>query len=177
MRNEQSGGGRVLQPDSAEIPVYVAAGSNVEPREKLRFALDALSERFGPLQVSQAYRNTAVGFSGDDFINLVVGFKTSLAVDELLSVLHEIENRCGRTRSAPKFGPRSMDLDVLLYGDSICSTPPLTLPRPDLVKRAYMLQPMAELAPQLEHPLLHKTFATLWREFDQTAHVMQPVEL
>lgn len=159
------------------LEVYVAAGSNVEPRTKLRLALNALQQRFGPLKVSPAYQNEAVGFSGDDFINLVVGFETQLELADILPILHEIENRCGRPRHAPKFAPRAMDLDLLLYGDLVCDTPAATLPRPDLIKRAYMLRPMAEIAPQLKHPVLGKTFSALWQEFDQAAHPMTAVEL
>ncbi len=157
--------------------VYVAAGSNIQPELNLRSALSALKRRVGDVRVSRAYRNKAVGFDGPDFINLVIGFETELTLTEVLSVLQAVEGLCGRPRKAPKFEPRSMDLDLLLYGDMVCATHAITLPRPDLIKRAYMLGPLAELAPTLVHPTLKQSMADLWKGFDQGSHAMQPVEI
>ena len=157
--------------------VLVAAGSNVEPEAHLRRALDALHDEFAPLRVSRAYRNAAVGFAGADFINLVVGFDTGRGVDQVLERLHAAEAACGRERHAPKWAPRAMDLDVLLYGDLVCERPGLILPRPDLVKRPYMLGPAAEIAPDVVHPTLGSTLGELWQRFDREAHAMRPVDL
>jgi 2-amino-4-hydroxy-6-hydroxymethyldihydropteridine diphosphokinase len=159
-------------------PVYVAAGSNVAPRENLRRALDVLDRHFATLTVSRAYANAAVGFEGDDFINLVVGFRTRLTVREVIERLHEAEAACGREREAPKWAPRTMDLDILLYGDAVCTEPGLTLPRPDLLRRPYMLGPAAEIAPAVVHPLEHRTLGELWRDMQATqSHEMRAVEL
>jgi len=157
--------------------VYVAAGSNVEPVANLRRALEVLEAHFTPLRLSRAYRNTAVGFTGDDFVNLVLGFETPLAVEAVLERLYEAEAACGRERHAPKWAPRTMDLDMLLYGKLVSERPGLVLPRPDLVRRPYMLGPMAELAPDLRHPTLGLTIGELWQRFDRSAHAMQVVEL
>lgn len=158
--------------------VYVAAGSNVEPIANLRRALDALSRHFAPLRLSGTYRNRAVGFAGDDFLNLVIGFDTALDVRAVLERLHEAEAACGRARAAPKWAPRAMDLDILLYGDRVCEEPGLVLPRPDLLRRPYMLGPLAELAPRLRHPVAGRTLAELWREMEaREGHGMQPVDL
>ena len=157
--------------------VYVAAGSNVEPVANLRRALDALDAHFAPLRLSRAYRNAAVGFAGEDFVNLVLGFETTLDVDRVVEHLHDAEAACGRERDAPKWAPRAIDLDMLLYDDLVCARPGLVLPRPDLVRRPYMLGPMAELAPDLRHPTLALTIRELWESFDRDAHAMQPVEL
>lgn len=164
---------------SAAIPVYVAAGSNVDPLANLRRALDVLDRHFAPLDVSRAYANAAVGFDGDDFVNLVLGFETRLAVRDVIERLHEAEAACGRERHAPKWAPRAMDLDILLYGDLQCDEPGLTLPRPDLLRRPYMLGPAAEIAPSRLHPTARRTLAELWREMQSTqdAHAMRPVEL
>jgi 2-amino-4-hydroxy-6-hydroxymethyldihydropteridine diphosphokinase len=157
--------------------VYVAAGSNVEPVQNLRRALDVLDAHFAPLHPSRAYRNAAVGFTGDDFVNLVLGFETLLAVDAVLERLHQAEAACGRERHAPKWAPRAMDLDILLYGELVCERPGLVLPRPDLVRRPYMLGPMAEIAPDVRHPTLGLTMGELWQRFDRTAHAMRVVDL
>jgi len=158
-------------------PVFVAAGSNVAPLADLRRALDVLHARFGPLACSRAYRNAAVGFEGEDFVNLVLRFETNLDVDAVLAGLHAAEAACGRERDAPKWAPRAMDLDILLYGDLVCERPGLRLPRPDLVRRPYMLGPAAELAPELRHPTLGATLGELWQRFERGAHPLQPVDL
>jgi 2-amino-4-hydroxy-6-hydroxymethyldihydropteridine diphosphokinase len=160
-------------------PVYVAAGSNVDPCVNLRRALDVLGRHFAPLVVSRAYANAAVGFAGDDFVNLVVGFHTVLSVQQVIARLHEAEAACGRERHAPKWAPRAMDLDILLFGDLLCDEPGLKLPRPDLLKRPYMLGPAAEIAPALVHPTAHRTLGDLWQEMQatQAAHAMRPVDL
>jgi 2-amino-4-hydroxy-6-hydroxymethyldihydropteridine diphosphokinase len=163
-------------PDGA-LPVYVAAGSNVAPVESLAKALEALRERFPDLVVSPAYQNAAVGFEGDDFINLAVGFSTRLPLAGLLAELHAIEALCGRGRDEPKWAKRRMDLDVLLFGDIVGEFPGAKLPRPDLVRRAFMLGPLADIAPDALHPTLGITIAELWSRFDRAAHPMQPVAL
>lgn len=156
---------------------YIAAGSNIEPGPRLRQALALLGQAFGPLTVSPAYRNAAVGFAGDDFVNLAVGFHAGLKVREVIAQLQAIELTCGRPREAPKWAPRAMDLDIVLYGALVCNEPGLTLPRPDLVRRAYMLKPMVDIAPDLIHPTLHRTLADLWAAFEPGAHRLTPVDL
>jgi len=162
---------------SVEVPVYIAAGSNVEAARHLAFAVRELEREFGPLSVSGAYRNAAVGFEGPDFINLVVGFRTRLGIDAVIERLRTIERRCGRPADAAKWAPRTMDLDILLYGDRVQDEPGRKLPRPDLLRRAYMLGPLAEIAPGLRHPTAGKSIAELWAEFDRAAHPLHRVEL
>ncbi len=157
--------------------VYVAAGSNIEPLRNLRFAIDALRAHYGTLKLSSAYRNKAVGFEGEDFVNMAVGFETAESVEEVLARLHVVEEACGRPREAPRWAPRAMDLDVLMYDALVCVRPGLTLPRPDLLKRPYMLGPLAEIAPALRHPTDGRTMAELWTAFDGAAHAMVKVAL
>jgi 2-amino-4-hydroxy-6-hydroxymethyldihydropteridine diphosphokinase len=159
------------------VKVYVAAGSNIDPVANLRAALAALERRYGSLEVSPAYRNKAVGFEGDDFINLVCGFETSDSPARVREHLQQVEALCGRAPDAPKWAPRSIDLDILMYGQLINDQPGLIFPRPDLARRAYMLRPMADLAPDLPHPILGKTMRELWDAFDRDAHPLVSVPL
>jgi 2-amino-4-hydroxy-6-hydroxymethyldihydropteridine diphosphokinase len=156
--------------------VYVAAGSNVEPERNLALATQLLRQEFPDVRFSPWYRNRAVGFEGADFINCVAGFTTPLSLDEVLSRLHAIEIACGRPREAPRWAPRSMDLDILLFGDLIRDEPRLKLPRPDLLKRAFMLGPLAALEPDLVHPTEKVTVGELWRRFDRSAHTLVEIE-
>lgn len=155
--------------------VFVAAGSNVEPEKNLALAASELRREFGAVQFSPWYRNPAVGFEGDDFINFVVGFETSLSLYEVIERLRAIETLCGRPRDAAKWAPRSMDLDILLYDDVILDEPRLKLPRPDLLKRPYMLGPLADIAPEVRHPTEGLTIGELWARFDRDAHPMERV--
>ena len=157
--------------------VYVAAGSNVEPEHYLSVALRALAAAYGPLTLSPAYRNKAVGFEGADFINLVASFHTEDTVAEVREQLQKIEAACDRPPLAPKWAPRTMDLDILLFGNLVSSEPGLVIPRPDLVKRPYMLKPMADIAPDVSHPTLGKTMRELWSSFAGGEHSMVEVLL
>jgi 2-amino-4-hydroxy-6-hydroxymethyldihydropteridine diphosphokinase len=155
--------------------VYVAVGSNVATELHIARAVAELAREFPGARFSPWYRNRAAGFVGDDFVNLVAGFDTQLPVHEVLTRLRGIEMLCGRPRAAPRWAPRSMDLDVLLYDALVCDEPGLKLPRPDLLKRAYMLGPLAALAPQVMHPTEHLSIGELWRRFDQAAHPLEPL--
>ena len=157
--------------------VYVAAGSNVRPREHLRLVIQELGRSFPGMRTSPAYQNAAVGFEGEDFINLAVGFDTDRSLSQVIEELRRIETLCGRTRDAPKWAPRSMDLDILLFGDRVATLPEATLPRPDLLERPYMLGPLADIAPDLRHPVLHRRIGDLWAEFDCREHVLRRVDL
>jgi 2-amino-4-hydroxy-6-hydroxymethyldihydropteridine diphosphokinase len=157
----------------AVVDAYVAAGSNVRPRENLRRALAALAADFPSLTVSRAWSNAAVGFAGDDFINLVVKFPSDLPVAALLERLKAIERAQGRESGAPKWGPRTLDLDLLLYGDLAGRHAGATLPHPDIATRAWVLGPLAELAPGLAHPACGMTIGEMWRRFDRGAHPLR----
>jgi 2-amino-4-hydroxy-6-hydroxymethyldihydropteridine diphosphokinase len=155
--------------------VFVAAGSNIAPEEHMALAARELERAFAGVRFSPWYRNCAVGFEGSDFINLVAGFSTTLSLEDVVARLRTIEELCGRPRQAPRWAPRSMDLDILLYGDTVCQQPGLTLPRPDLLVRAYMLGPLVDIAPEVVHPGTGLTIAEHWRRFDQHAHPLERV--
>ncbi len=156
---------------------YVAAGSNVRPRESLRQALGLLAREFPGLRASRAFSNPAVGFIGDDFINLVVAFPADIPTEALLDRLKDVERACGREPGAPKWGPRTLDLDLLLHGERVGRVAGKNLPHPDLSTRAWVLRPLAELAPELIHPVAGERIDSLWRRFDQRGHRLTPVSL
>ena len=156
--------------------VFVAAGSNVEPERNLAKAAAALAKDFPDIEFSPWYRNEAVGFEGEDFINFVVGFSTDLPVHDVVAKLRAVEALCGREPGAPKYAPRSMDLDMLLFGDLVHDEPGLHLPRPDLLRRPFMLGPLADLVPGLPHPTANATIGELWQRFDRAAHPLVRVE-
>jgi 2-amino-4-hydroxy-6-hydroxymethyldihydropteridine diphosphokinase len=157
--------------------VFVAIGSNLDPAARMLQAARAIRQRFPDARFSRCYRNPAFGFEGPDFYNAVAGFTTTLPIEALLPVLREIEAHCGRARADPKWEPRKMDLDLLLYGDVVSNSPGYTLPRRDLSRRVYMLGPLAELAPERLYPPSGPTIGELWRQFPQSEHVFTPLEL
>jgi 2-amino-4-hydroxy-6-hydroxymethyldihydropteridine diphosphokinase len=149
---------------------FIALGSNIDPQARLCAAARELKRQFPDARFSACYRNRAVGFEGADFINAVARFWTPLPVPALIEVLHAIEERCGRSRQDRQWGPRAMDLDLLLYGDLIAAAPGYALPRRDLLQRAYMLGPLAELAPELIHPISGQRYGELWAAFAHAEH-------
>ncbi|MFO1417629.1 MAG: 2-amino-4-hydroxy-6-hydroxymethyldihydropteridine diphosphokinase [Methylotetracoccus sp.] len=152
--------------------VFVGIGTNIDRERNLASALQHLSEAFGTLRCSSVYETEAVGFVGDPFLNLVVSFETELSVPELVGLLADIERGHGRQRDSRKFAARTLDLDLLLYGDTVVRQEKLRIPREEITRYAFVLEPLAELAPDHRHPVLGISFARLWSEFDKT-HVRQ----
>ena len=156
--------------------VYVSVGSNMEREFHIRSALKALRERFGQLTASRIFESAAVGFSGDDFYNLVVGFNTEMSVGEVVIELRDIEQSHSRDRRMPRFGPRTLDLDLLLYGDLIMDAQGIKLPREEIGRYAFVLGPLAEIAGDMCNPVNGRRFTDLWLEFDRTNQPLKPVD-
>jgi 2-amino-4-hydroxy-6-hydroxymethyldihydropteridine diphosphokinase len=156
--------------------VFVGVGSNVESERRVREAVRGLRAQFEDLRISPVYRNPAVGFQGDDFLNLVVAFDSERDAASVHAALDDIERQCGRVRGGPRFAPRTLDLDLLLYGDLIANSP-VRLPRPEILQYAYVLKPLADLAPARRHPLTGRNFAEHWREFPGQKQDLVAVEL
>ncbi|WP_444899186.1 2-amino-4-hydroxy-6-hydroxymethyldihydropteridine diphosphokinase [Microbulbifer sp. SSSA003] len=156
--------------------VYLSLGSNINRAQYIRAALDALAGQFGDLKVSQVFESEAVGFPGDNFYNLVVGLQTDLPVGQLALCLRGIEDANGRLRSGPKFSARTLDIDILTYDQLTGTIDGVKLPRGEIVKNAFVLQPLAEIAPEVLHPIEQKTYRQLWNEYDQASQKLWPVE-
>lgn len=164
-----------LKPEILANPpasVFVSAGSNLDPRANLEAACRGLKERYREIELSPLYRSPAAGFSGPDFLNLVVGFRTEEAPAEIIERLAKLEANAGRDRSGGKYSSRTLDLDLLLYGDLINAS--LKLPHPDIERYAFVLKPLADLAPKLRHPTTGLTLSELWQSFS-TPRNLHPV--
>jgi 2-amino-4-hydroxy-6-hydroxymethyldihydropteridine diphosphokinase len=157
--------------------VYVSLGSNIERERNIRAAVRALRERFGNLVLSPVYESRPIGFEGENFYNLVAGVDTDETPDAVVAALHAIEQRLGRRRGATRHMSRTIDLDLLLHGDLVRDDPGLRLPRGEILEYACVLRPLADLAPCDLHPVIGKSFASLWAHFDQDAQPISRVSL
>jgi len=146
---------------------YISIGSNINKETNIPASLTCLKKLFGDLLVSSIYESEAVGFIGDKFYNLIVGFESTLSAKEVAKLLRQIELDHGRNRDAPKFSPRTLDLDLILYGDQVISDGRLCIPRDEIQRYAFVLEPLAEIAPDEKHPISKQTYRQLWEKFDK----------
>lgn len=155
--------------------VYVSIGSNIGREQNIRAGVAELRARFGTLILSSVYESEAVGFDGDSFYNLVAGFDTALAPQQVAEALRVIEEAHGRVRNGPRFSSRTLDIDLLLYDDLILHEGKLEIPRDEITKNAFVLWPLAEIAPQLRHPQRGVSYGALWEAFDRQSQPLWPV--
>jgi 2-amino-4-hydroxy-6-hydroxymethyldihydropteridine diphosphokinase len=157
--------------------VFLGLGSNIDAEKNLRLAVSELRRVYGELTVSPVYASAPVGFDGPDFLNLVVALETDVAPGEVLDAIERIHGAAGRRRGPDKFSSRSLDIDLLLYGDTVDPTPPLRLPRRDILEYGFVLKPLTDIAPDLVHPLTGRRMVEHWREFDVDSHPLTPVDV
>lgn len=148
------------------VSVYISVGSNINRDFNVRGGVKMLAEHFGALTLSSVYESAAVGFSGDPFYNLVVGVQTNLSISDCVNLLKKIEDQFGRVRGAEKFSGRTLDLDLLTYDQVICDVP-VQLPRGEITENAFVLWPLAEIAPEQIHPTTRQSYAELWQAYNK----------
>lgn len=152
--------------------ILLGIGSNVDREKSIQHALQQLEHHFGNLKISPTFESEAIGFKGDNFYNLVVQTNTDLSLPEVMAVYRKIEDECGRDRSGPKFGPRTLDIDLLTFGDLVCHSP-IELPRDEILENAFVLWPLAMLAPDKLHPITRTPYSALWKEYDNQQTLWQ----
>lgn len=156
---------------------WLSLGSNIDARANIRSAMEALARAFRNVSFSPAYTSPAVGFEGDDFINLAARADTDLGPMELSRWLQELESLQGRDRSGPRWSSRTLDVDILLYDDLWLISPTLEIPRKEILSMAHVLKPLADLAPDLVHPMEGVTMGQLWARFPQQDSPLNPITL
>lgn len=148
--------------------IFLSIGSNLEPERHIPGAILDLEKEFGALDVSSIYESEAVGFEGPIFHNLVASFESNLSAVAIASKLRAIEEAHGRARDSRKFSSRTLDIDLILYGQDIIQTENLEIPRSEIARYAFVLEPLAEIAPTLKDPVHGLTYQELWARFDRS---------
>lgn len=155
--------------------VFISVGSNIEREKYIRAGINALNKHFGKLTLSSVYESDAVGFDGSSFLNLIVAFDTEQSPEHVDATLDQIEKQNGRTSGQKKFNPRTLDLDLVLYGDHISTNPSLEIPRDEITQYAFVLEPLAEVAGSLKHPITNKSYHALWEDFNKQGIVQKRI--
>jgi 2-amino-4-hydroxy-6-hydroxymethyldihydropteridine diphosphokinase len=150
--------------------VYLGLGSNIRPKENLSIAVRELRSLFGEVTLSNVYRNKALGFIGDDFLNLVARIETPLSPLELVELLDSVHDLAGRERGAARRVSRALDIDILLYDDLVLEQGPVRVPRDDILRYSFVLLPLAEIAPNLVHPATGHSIISHRQQFDDACH-------
>jgi 2-amino-4-hydroxy-6-hydroxymethyldihydropteridine diphosphokinase len=154
---------------------YISIGSNIDKEVNIPSSLQALANLFGNLSISSLYETEPVGFTGDSFYNLVARFESSLSAKQVAKSLKKIELDHGRSVDSQKFSARTLDLDLLLFGDEIIHDGRLQIPRDEIERYAFVLEPLAEIAGEEKHPISGRSYGELWANFDK--HNLQQTKI
>ena len=155
--------------------IYLSLGSNIDRSARIAAALDALQAEFGHLSISRVYESESVGFDGENFYNLVVGLNSTRPVGELAAVMRKIEDDNGRERNGARFGPRTLDIDILTHGQAVGVFDGVKLPRDEILENAFVLVPLADIARDELHPVCQKTYRALVEELPLAGQRLWPV--
>ncbi len=144
---------------------YISIGGNINPKKHIKSALEAIQQDFDSIRVSSVFESKAVGFQGDNFLNLVISVESALSIGDLNRYLHALEDKEGRVRTNGKdWDSRTLDLDILLYGEEQGVIDGVELPRDEILEHAHVLRPLAEIAGHLIHQPTAKSYAQLNEE-------------
>ncbi len=157
--------------------VWLSIGSNIDREIHIRGAVRSLRDTFGELVLSSVYESEAVGFNGSSFYNMVIGLRTDLSVKSLNSCFRDIEEQHGRVRGGEKFASRTLDIDLLLYGDEVVKEGETVIPHNEITQYAFVLLPLAEVAGKMKHPVSGCTYQKLWDIFNQGQQKLWRVDL
>ncbi|MBN4079395.1 2-amino-4-hydroxy-6-hydroxymethyldihydropteridine diphosphokinase [Beggiatoa alba] len=155
--------------------VFVGIGSNIDRERSVRAGVAELRQCYGDVQLSSVYESDAVGFEGDAFYNLVAAFDTDDTVEMVVANLADIEDRHGRVRNGERFAARTLDIDLLLYGKAIIDAEDYHVPRDEIPRYAFVLWPLAEIVPELQHPETGESYALMWEHFDKRNQALRPI--
>lgn len=155
---------------------YISIGSNIDKERNIPSSLKALQQQFGDLLISSIYETEPVGFVGDSFFNLVARFESELSAKEAAKKLKQIEQAHGRSQESQKFSARTLDLDLILYGEQVISDGRLQIPRDEIERYAFVLEPLSEIAPDERHPITGQSYRSLWERLDKTGLKRRIVE-
>jgi 2-amino-4-hydroxy-6-hydroxymethyldihydropteridine diphosphokinase len=159
--------------------IYISLGSNIEREHYVKQGLISLAKAFelpfDKLTLSSLFECEAVGFDGPIFYNMAIGIECAHSVEQVACILREIEFSNGRDHNAKKFSPRTLDLDLLLYDDLIIDQP-AQLPRDEITKNAFVLWPLSQIAPNLDHPILKQSYQALWQEYNKISQQLSIVD-
>ncbi|TMM47645.1 2-amino-4-hydroxy-6-hydroxymethyldihydropteridine diphosphokinase [Colwellia ponticola] len=159
--------------------IYISLGSNIEREYYVKAGLLSLAQAFElpfeALTLSSLFESESVGFTGDAFYNMVIGITCPHSIEQVVTMLRDIETSHGRDHTAKKFSPRGLDLDLLLYDDLIINQP-AQLPRDEITKNAFVLWPLSQVAPNLVHPILKKSYQDLWQDYNKRSQQLSIVE-
>ena len=146
--------------------VYIGVGSNIDKYKNIDGCLTDLSSHFKKIEISPIYQSKAIGMDAEDFYNLVVKFETNSTLERLKSKLREIEKRFGRERTHIQNNSRTLDIDLLLFGNLVSKKN--NIPRDDITRYSFVLKPLYDLEPNLVHPASGVKVSTLWQKFDES---------
>ena len=156
--------------------VYFSIGSNIDPDKHIQLAVQKIQSDFSEICISNVYQNPAIGFEGDDFLNLVISIETESSVSEMLDYANQLELAAGRVRiSRGRYDSRTLDVDLILFADLVGVHNGRSWPNED-IDQAHVLKPLVDIAGDQCHPINGRTYSALWDEFDKGAVQLTKIE-